>query len=341
MSELTHSRLLSRAIAGEDLSIDEARWAFDRIMDGEWSEAQIAGLLVALATKGESVSEFTGAAQAMRSHVVSVDVAELDIVDTCGTGGTGISTFNISTAAGFVAAGAGVPIAKHGNRTNTRASGSANVLAELGVNLECDPAGEARCLRQANVCFLFAMTHHPAMRFAGPVRKQLGVRTIFNVLGPLTNPAGAKRQVLGVASEALVEPLAGVLRELGAERAMVVHSADGLDEISTTAPATIASLAEGSIAVTTLDATDLGLPRARLEDLMVATAGESARVVRSVLEGKAGPARDITAVNAAAAILVAGKADTLAEALKLAQRSIDSGAARTALEKLVAVSNAT
>jgi len=340
MAELSHSTLLASLIAGDDLDAEQARWAFDQIMDGAWTEAQIAGVLVALAAKGETVAELTGAAEAMRAHVVPVDTGGADVVDTCGTGGTGISTFNISTAAGFVAAGAGVKIAKHGNRTNTRASGSANVLAALGVNIECDADIEAQCLADAGMCFSFAIKHHPAMKYAGPVRKQLGVRTIFNVLGPLTNPAGATRQVMGVPNDELTATVAGVLRELGAVRAMVVHSADGLDEISTTAPTKMAEVLDGGIILREIDTTQLGLPRAKLDDLLIETAEESAEVIRRVLAGEAGPARDIAAVNAAAAIVVGGGADDLPDGLAKAAESIDSGAAAKVLDKLVEMSNA-
>jgi len=340
MAEFSHSTLLASLITGEDLDAEQARWAFDQIMEGSWTDAQIGGFLVALAAKGETVAELTGAAGAMRAHVVGVDTGGADVVDTCGTGGTGISTFNISTAAGFVAAGAGAKVAKHGNRTNTRASGSANVLAALGVNIECDAATEARCLQEAGMCFSFAIKHHPAMKYAAPVRKQLGVRTIFNVLGPLTNPAGARRQVMGVPSDELTATIAGVLRELGAVRAMVVHSADGLDEISTTAPTKAAEVLDGGIILRDINTTDLGLPRAKLSDLLVESPEESAEVIRQVLGGEVGPARDITVVNAAAAIVVAGLADDLPDGLILAARSIDSGAAARALGKLVEASNA-
>lgn len=340
MVEQTHAALLRQLIAGTDLSASEARWAFDCIMDGLWSEAQVAAVLVALAAKGETVEEFTGAAQAMRARVVPVQAVEMNLVDTCGTGGTGISTFNISTAAALVAAGAGAKVAKHGNRTNTRVSGSANVLAALGVNLDCTPDVETRCLAEAGVCFCFAIRHHPAMKHAAPVRKQLGVRTIFNVLGPLTNPAGARRQLMGVPDDELTETLARVLAALQAERAMVVHGADGLDELSTTAPTRVAELMDGRITVRTLEASQLGLPKARLDDLLVDSPEASAAVVRGVLAGQAGPARDIVALNAAAALVVAGRAGDMADGLSQASRSIDSGAARASLDKLIQISNA-
>ena len=339
MLELSHSILLARLIARQDLPADHARWAFDQIMDGQWTEAQVAGLLVALACKGETVEEMTGAVVAMRAHAIPVNSEGLDVVDTCGTGGTGISTFNISTAAALVAAGAGVAVAKHGNRTYTRASGSANVLMSLGVNIDCDPAVEARCLREAGVCFCFAVKHHPAMKYAAPVRKQLAVRTIFNVLGPLTNPAGARRQLMGVPADHLTETVARVLAALGAVRAMVVHGAEGLDELSTTSSTCIADLVDGRVTVRTVEPSAWGLPQARLEDLLVASPEASAAVVRDVLAGRCGPARDIVTLNAAAAIVVAGRAGDIPAGLEQARRSIDSGAARGALERLIALSN--
>ena len=339
MPSASYSELLGKLLKGEDLTRQEAEAAFNEVMDGKWSEAQIAALLVALAAKGESVDEITGAASAMRAHAVKIDTGGRDVIDTCGTGGTGLNTFNISTAAALVAAGAGVGVAKHGNRTNTRASGSADVLAALGVNLEASPEVEARCLAEANVCFCFAVRHHPAMKYAAPVRKALGVRTIFNLLGPLTNPAGARRQLMGVFDAARVETIARVLAALGAERAMVVHAEDGLDEISTTAPTLIAEAVGGEVTTRTVRPEDFGLVRARLEDFAVAGPEDSARRIREVLAGRKGPDRDIVVLNAAAALAVAGKADDIAAAFALAERSIDSGAAAAALDKLVELSN--
>jgi len=333
------SQVLGKVIKGEDLTRQEAEAAFSEVMEGKWSEAQIAALLVALAAKGESVDEIAGAASAMRAHAVRIETGGRDVIDTCGTGGTGLNTFNISTAAALVAAGAGVGVAKHGNRTNTRASGSADVLAALGVNLEASPEVAARCLAEANVCFCFAVRHHPAMKYAAPVRKALGVRTIFNLLGPLTNPAGARRQLMGVFDAARVETIARVLAALGAERAMVVHAEDGLDEISTTAPTLIAEAVGGEVTTRTVRPEDFGLVRARLEDFAVAGPEDSARRIREVLAGRKGPDRDIVVLNAAAALAVAGKADDIAAAFALAERSIDSGAAAAALDKLVELSN--
>jgi anthranilate phosphoribosyltransferase len=339
MAEMPYRELLTMLIARGHLTREQAESAFDQIMTGAWSEGQIAGLLVALAAKGETVDEIAGAASAMRAHCVKVDGGGRAVIDTCGTGGTGLNTFNISTAAALVAAGAGACVAKHGNRTNTRASGSADVLGELGVNLDAGPEIEARCLAEAGVCFLFAQRHHPAMKHAGPVRKALAVRTIFNVLGPLTNPAGARRQLMGVFDDALVEPIAQVLAALGSERAMVVHAEDGLDEISTAAPTRIADLADGRLEMKTVRPEDFGMPTGKLADLAVASPAESAERVRGVLGGKMGSDRDIVVLNAAAALAVSGNADDIPAGVRLAEQSIDEGNAAAALETLVRVSN--
>jgi len=340
MGQMPYSDILHAAISGRGLTRQESRLAFDQIMDGQWTEAQIAAFLAALAAKGETVDEIAGAAEAMREHAVRIETGAADVIDTCGTGGTGLSTFNVSTAAALVAAGAGAKVAKHGNRTNTRASGSANVLEALGVNIEAAPQTVARCLGEAGICFCFAVRCHPAMRYAAPVRKQLGVRTIFNLLGPLTNPAGAKRQVMGVFDAALIETIASVLAALGAVRAMVVHADDGLDEISTTGETKIAELKDQKVTTRTVRPKDFGLPKAKMEDLAVKSAEQSAELMRGVLAGDKGPLRDITVLNAAAALAVGDKADTIADAIPAAERSIDAGAARRALEKLIALSNA-
>jgi anthranilate phosphoribosyltransferase len=340
MADVVYSELLRQLVGGQSLPRDVAHAAFSQIMDGAWSEAQIGGFLTALAAKGETVDEIAGGALAMREHVIPVDTATADVVDTCGTGGTGISTFNISTAVAMVLAGADVAVAKHGNRTNTRASGSANVLEALGVNLDADPRQLAACLRDANVCFCFAVKHHPAMRYAVPVRKQLGVRTIFNVLGPLTNPAGARRQVMGVFNADLTETLAEVLGTLGATRAMVVHADDGLDELSTTSETKVSEFASGKVTTYRVRPEDCDLSRAKLDDLLVSSAEESANVIRGVLDGEKGPARDIVQLNAAAALLVADTVDDLGSGMLRAAHSIDSGAAAGALRKLVDLSNA-
>ncbi len=340
MADVVYSEILRQVVTGQSLARHVAHSAFSQIMDGAWTEAQIGGFLIALAAKGETVDEIAGGALAMREHVIPVDTANADVVDTCGTGGTGISTFNISTAVAMVLAGAGVAVAKHGNRTNTRASGSANVLESLGVNLDADPTQLAACLRDANVCFCFAVKHHPAMRYAVPVRKQLGVRTIFNVLGPLTNPAGARRQVMGVFDADLTETLAEVLGTLGATRAMVVHADDGLDELSTTSETKVSEFAGGTVSTYRLRPGDVGIARATLDDLLVASAEESADVIRGVLDGEKGPARDIVLLNAAAALMVTDTVNDLTAGMSKAAHSIDSGAAAAALRKLVELSNA-
>ena len=338
-AQVRYGDILRKVMAGESMSRQETHATFGQIMDGQWGESQIAGLLVALAAKGETVDEIAGAAEAMRDHVVRIDTGGADVIDTCGTGGTGLSTFNISTAAAFVAAGAGAKVAKHGNRTNTRASGSANVLAALGVNLDAAPPTLSRCLAEAGICFCYAIRHHPAMKYAAPVRKALGVRTIFNVLGPLTNPAGATRQVMGIFDGRLTETIARVLGLLGTERALVVHAADGLDEIATTSETKVSEWRDGQVTTRTVKPEDFDLPRARLDDLMVDSAEASAAVVLEVLAGAKGPARDVVLLNAAAALTVAGQAQTIAEAIPLAEHAIDAGAANEALSKLVEFSN--
>ena len=339
MSDYSYSNVLRSVIARKDLDRAAAYWAFGQIMDGLWTEAQVAGLLVAMAAKGETVDEIAGAAAAMREHVVKIDTAGLEVLDTCGTGGTGLSTFNVSTAAAMVLAGAGVTVAKHGNRTTTRASGSADVLTALGVKIDCEPAAITRCLQEAGVGFCFAVRCHPAMKYAAPVRKSLGVRTIFNVLGPLTNPAGARRQLMGVFDAGLTATIAGVLAALGASRAMVVHADDGMDEISITSATQIAEVVNGKVTVSTVAPEDFGLRRGTLADLAVDSPAASAQAVRDVLAGKDGPRRDIVLLNAAAALVVAEKVPSISQGLSLAASSIDLGKAATALEKLVAVSN--
>ncbi len=333
--KFTYSQLLKQTVAGDDLSREQAYWSFTQIMGGQWTGSQIAGLLIALAAKGETVDEITAAAQAMRDHAVKIDTAGLDVIDTCGTGGTGLKTFNISTAAAMVLAGAGAKVAKHGNRTNTRSSGSADVLETLGVNLDASGDTVEESLKQAGVCFCYARLCHPAMKHAGPVRRELGVRTIFNVLGPLTNPAGAKRQLMGVFSDSLTEPIANVLANLGAQRVMVVHAADGLDEISITSETRISQFDGDQVTTSTITPEQFGMARASIDDLLVDSPQASADVIRAVLGGAAGPARDIVLLNAAAGLFVAGKADDMQAGLTLAAESIDSGAAAGALEKLI------
>lgn len=340
MPEPTFRDILHTVSGRRDLSQEQAYWVFSQIMDGKLSEVQTAGLLMAMATKGHTTAEIAGAAQAMRERSVKIDPRGGDLLDTCGTGGTGLATFNVSTTCAFVAAGAGVRVAKHGNYTHTRPSGSANVLQALGVNIEASPEAVARCIDEAGVGFCFAVRCHPAMKFAAPVRKQLPVRTIFNVLGPLTNPAGARRQVLGVFAAELTEPLAEVLGRLGSARAWVLSAEDGLDELSLAAPTRVSELREGKVHTRTVRPEDFGLDRADLDAIATDSPEASARTVRAVLDGQPGPARDIVLLNTAAALIVADKADDPYAAVRLAAESIDTGRAAEALRKLVAISNA-
>jgi len=330
---------LQKVIDGNDLAQSEMSEAFDVIMAGEATPAQIGALLAALRTKGETAEEIAGGASSMRSHAVQIDVGDMDVVDTCGTGGDASHTFNISTVAAFVTAGAGVPVAKHGNRSITSKCGSADLLAALGVNLEAGPETVANCIRAAGIGFMFAPTHHPAMKFAMPVRKELGVRTVFNMLGPLTNPAGARRQLLGVFKPELTELFAKVLKLMGSVRVMVVHGNDGLDEITTTTTTRIAELKDGEVRTCDFDPKPLIGDYEDAGTLAGGEAEENAAMARAVLAGEKGPQRDIVCLNAAAAIVVGGAAETMEEGWQKAAGSIDSGKAREALEKLVEVSN--
>ncbi len=331
-------RAIDSVINGNDLNREEARAAMQAIMSGEATPAQVAGYVVALRMKGETVDEIAGSAEAMRAAAVMIDADRDDLVDTAGTGGDGAGTINISTAAALVAAGAGVRVAKHGNRGVSSKCGSADVLEALGVTLVEDPARQAAILEQAGFVFLFAPYQHPAMKHAVVPRRELGVRTVFNVLGPLTNPAGARRQLVGVYDDALVETLARVLGELGALRAMVVHGAGGLDELSTAGPTMIAEWDGNDIAVYEIEPVDLGLEPAAVTDLTGGDASHNAAAIRSVLQGRGGPHADIVALNAAAAIYLGGAADGLQSGLQAAWLSIESGAALERLEALVEAS---
>src|SRR5688572_2501379 len=291
--------ILLKLCRREDLTRSEAREAFNHIMSGEASEAQVGGLLVGLAAKGTTVEELVGAASVMRDKSVPVHCgADCVVLDTCGTGGDVKGTFNISTAAALVVAAAGVKVVKHGNRSASSKSGSADVLERLGVKLELSPEQLRHCLREANICFAFARSHHPAMKFVATARSSLGIPTIFNLLGPLTNPARAKHQLLGVFAPELTDRLATVLLELGSERAWVVHADDGLDELSTLGATRVSELNAGEVRTWYLDPKDLGLPYARLSDLQVNSVDESADVISRVLIGELGPPRDITVLNA-------------------------------------------
>ncbi len=330
---------IAMLVAGRDLDENEAHEAMTAIMSGQATPAQIAGFLVALHIKGETVPEIAGCARAMREAATPVRVEGLDVVDTCGTGGTGKGTFNISTCAALVAAGAGVPVAKHGNRSATSHCGSADVLQELGVNIEATPQVVERCIREAGIGFLFAPGLHRAMKHAIGPRRELGVPTVFNILGPLTNPAGARRQVLGVFSPVLVEVIAGVLRSLGSVRAMVVHSDDGMDEISLGDRTLAARLEGGTLEMVSIAPEDFGFERAGREAIAATDAAQSAAMIRAVLAGETGAPRDIVLLNAGAAVYVGGRAETLVDGVAAAAESVDSGRAREALEKLVRTSS--
>lgn len=327
---------IARLIAGEDLSAEQMTAAFTQIMEGDATDAQIGAFLAALSAKGETVEEIAAAARVMRAKVTPI-LAPRDriVLDTCGTGGDKLHTFNISTAAAIIAAASGATVAKHGNRSVTSASGSAEVLAELGVNVEAPVATVQRCIDRANIGFCFAPLLHQAMRFAVGPRKQLGVRTIFNILGPLTNPASARRQVLGVFRRELTGMLARVLGALGSEHAMVVHGSDGLDEITLTGPTFIGEWIDGGLREYEMMPADFGLAPIRLEDIQVASPAESAAMIRDILGGRPGPAADIACVNAAAACHVGGRSATPMEGLALCRETIASGAARATLDKLV------
>ncbi len=325
-------------VAGGNLHRETAAAAMTAIMDGEATPAQTAAFITALAMKGETIDEITGCAEVMRAKATRI-AADEPLVDTCGTGGDKSGTFNISTAAALVAAGAGVRVAKHGNRAMSSHSGSADVLAELGVNLDADVPVIERCIAEANVGFMFAPKLHAAMKHAVGPRREIGIRTVFNILGPLTNPAGARNQVLGVFDEKMVETIATVLRNLGSRRVFVVHGTDGLDEITTTGETIVAELRDGSITTYRIAPEDFRLLRARREELAVDSAAESAARIRSVLAGEPGPARDIVLLNAAAAVAAAGAAEDIAAGLAAAAASVDSGAAAAALDCLVRVSN--
>jgi len=329
---------LRKLAAGNTLTETEAAETFEAIMSGAATEAQIGALLMGLRARGETIEEITGAARALRARAVKVRAPE-GAIDTCGTGGDAKGTHNISTCAAFVVAGAGVPVAKHGNRSISSRSGSADVLAALGVDIECAPEAIARAIEQCGLGFMFAPAHHAGMRHVAKVRSELGTRTIFNLLGPLANPAGAKYQVVGVFGEEWVEPIAHVLGRLGAERAWVVHGADGLDELTTTGISHVAALDGGKISTFKISPKSAGLPEARPEDLTGGDAAENAAHIRAVLGGQQGAFRNIVLLNAAAALLVAGKAKTLREGVTLAAQSIDSGKARGVLEALVKLSH--
>jgi anthranilate phosphoribosyltransferase len=330
--------VLARVAAGEKLSEGDAAAAFDVMMSGDATPAQMGGFLMALRVRGETVEEITGAARTMRAKALAVTAPD-DAIDIVGTGGDGAGTFNVSTAAAFVVAGCGVPVAKHGNRKASSLTGAADVLEALGVNINADFGLVRRAIYEAGIGFLMAQRHHSAMRHVGPTRVELGTRTIFNLLGPLSNPAGAKRQLVGVFSPQWVRPVAEVLGKLGSERAWVVHG-DGIDELTTTGTTLVAGLDQGRVTSFEVTPEAAGLPRTTLADLRGGEPAENAAMLRGVLAGETGPLRDIVLLNSAAALLVAGVVPDLKAGVARAARAIADGQAARALERLVAITNA-
>ena len=328
---------IEAVVSGESLSMEAAAQVMNEIMSGEATPAQFGAFVTALRLKGETVDEIAGMAQVMREHSLHVEV-DGNLVDTCGTGGDGSGTFNISTAAAFVAAGGGAKVAKHGNRAMSGSSGSADVLEALGAKIDLSPASVARCINETGFGFMFAQGFHPSMRFAATPRREIGIRTVFNILGPLTNPAGAGAQVIGVADASMANKMAQVLGRLGSRRALVVHGSDGLDEISITGPTRIWELEDGNVSGYEISPEDAGLSRAPLNEIQASDAEASARIFRAVLEGEPGAARDIVVLNAAAALLAGELVGSLEEGVQAAAASVDSGKALQSLEAFVALS---
>jgi anthranilate phosphoribosyltransferase len=330
--------IIGKVATGATLTREEATSAFDSMMSGEATPSQMGGLLMALRVRGETVEEITGAVSAMRGKMLRV-TAPVEAVDIVGTGGDGSGSVNVSTCAAFIVAGSGIPVAKHGNRALSSRSGAADVLASLGVKIDLRPDEVGRCVREAGIGFMFAPAHHPAMKNVGPTRVELATRTIFNLLGPLSNPAGVKRQMVGVFSRQWVQPLAQVLRNLGSQSVWVVHGSDGLDEITLTGPTFVAALEDGEIRTFEVTPEEAGLARCDSEGLKGGDADANAVALQSVLDGKPSPYRDVALLNAAAALIVAGRVKTLKEGVEIGQTSLDSGAAAARLKHLVAVSN--
>ena len=328
---------IEKLIRGADLTQEEAAQVMEEIMTGEATPAQFGAFVIGLRLKGETVDEMTGLAAVMRDKSLKVDFSGPS-VDTCGTGGDDLGTFNISTAAAFVVAGAGIAVAKHGNRAMTSKSGSADVLEKQGVKIDLGPEGVKRCMEEVGIGFMFAPRFHPAMKFAVQPRREIGVRTVFNILGPLTNPAGAQAQVLGVPTDSVGEKMVQVLQRLGSERAIVVHAEDGLDEISLNSNTNVWELAAGDIRHYTISPDDLGLAPAALQSLAGGSVEENAETMTDVLRGASGPRRDVVVANAAGGIVAGGKAADLREGVQVAQESIDSGRALEKLELLKEVS---
>jgi len=329
--------LIAKAASGAVLSRDEAALAFDRMMSGEATPSQMGGLLMALRVRGETVDEITGAVTAMRAKMLKVK-APANAIDVVGTGGDASGSYNISTCAAFIVAGAGIPVAKHGNRALSSKSGAADVLTSLGVKIDLMPADVGRCVSEAGIGFMFAPAHHPAMKNVGPTRVELGTRTIFNLLGPLSNPANVRRQLVGVFSRQWIEPLAQVLKNLGSECVWVVHGSDGLDEITTAGPTYVAALENGKIRTFEISPAEIGIEAAKPESLRGGDADHNAIALKDVLADKPSAYRDVAVMNAAAALVVAGAAKNLKEGAELARKSLSTGGARARLDALIAVS---
>lgn len=329
---------IAQLVEGKDLSIEEMSDVMDQIMIGEVTDAQKASFLTALAIKGETIDEITAAAKVMREHCVKF-LNDMHVLEIVGTGGDGLHTFNISTLASIVVSSAGIPVAKHGNRAASSKCGTADVLETLGVNLNVAPAISVDILNDINLCFLFAQKYHTAMRFVGSVRKEIGIRTIFNILGPIANPAGASMQLLGVYSEELVEPLAKVLSNLGVRNAMVVYGHDGMDEITIVAPTTVCEVRDGSFKTYVISPEQFGLSMCKKEDLVGGTPEENAQIAIDILKGEKGPKRDAVVLNSAAALYVAKPDITMEEGIKIAEEIIDSGKAYEQLQSLIKSTN--
>ncbi|OYX67898.1 MAG: anthranilate phosphoribosyltransferase [Rhizobiales bacterium 32-66-11] len=329
--------LLGKVATGAALTREESAYVFDKMMSGDATPSQMGALLMGLRVRGETVEEIAGAVSVMRAKMLPVEAPD-EAVDVVGTGGDASGSYNISTCASFIVAGAGVPVAKHGNRALSSKSGAADVLAALGVRLDLTPEGISRCIAEAGIGFMFAPSHHPAMKHVGPTRVEMGTRTIFNLLGPLSNPAGVKRQMVGVFAKSWIVPLAEVLRTLGSQRAWVVNGSDGLDEITLSGVTHVASLDEDRIHTFEIAPEDVGLRCVAPEALKGGDAAHNAIALRAVLDGEAGAYRDVAVMNAAAALLIAGRAADLTEGVAMAQTSLDTGSARARLEQLVMVS---
>lgn len=340
MQDITWPSIIGPLLLGHPLDAAQSSWAMQKIMQGEATPAQFGAFVAGLRAKGETVEEILGLVTTMRAFSQKVTVPEgLTLVDTCGTGGDRANTINVSTMAAFIAAGAGIKVAKHGNRAASSACGTADLLEELGVKIDLGPTEVAACIVEAGMGFCFAPIYHPSMRHAAMPRRELGVPTVFNFIGPLTNPAGARHQVLGVSDKSMAPKMAEVLLRLGSTHALIVHGSDGLDEITTTAPTYVWELKAGEVTEWTLDTADIGIPRSAPQDLTGGAAPENAKVALHVLSGGEGPARDIAVVNAAAAIVAADVAPTFEDAIEQAKDSLESGRAMAALDHLVEVSN--